>query len=943
MVIRKLLLALLLVLPLAPLAAGTRAEAPAEPWAFEASDVPVDPAFVFGTLANGMRYVLRENHTPEGTVLVRLRIGSGSLEEREDERGLAHFLEHMAFNGSKRVPEGEMIKLLEREGLAFGADTNASTGFEATTYQLDLPRAEAGLLDTALMLMRETASELTIDPAAVDRERGIILAERRDRTSFALKETQDQWAFLTPGARYTERLPIGDPQVLQNAAAADLRGFYERAYVPANAVLIVVGAIDVAKTEAMVRERFADWRAAAAPPKPEAGPIDLALSGQTDIYLDPALSERVSVSRHTAWRDEPDTIAQRRANMLRDVGYRIVNRRLESLARAEGPPFRGAGFGTGDIFEEGRTTNLVVDATEGNWRAGLEAAAREWRRALAFGFSESEVAEQVARVRTGQENAAASADTRSHGALVAAVFALLDDGVAPTTPQSSLERFEAFAPQIAPAAVLAALRADAAPLDDPLIRYQGRTAPEGGEAALREAWDAAMAQAVEAGSALPAAEFAYTDFGPSGTVVADTADARLGIRSLRFANGVRLNLKPTELQQDRIQFELALDGGSLLNTREDPLATALVASLPAGGLGAHSQDELETILAGRTVQLAIGAGGDAFEMRGTTTPRDLDLQLALLAAAITDPGYRAEGEARFRRNIANFFNGKDATPGRALGNALGGILSDDDPRFTLQPEEAYGALTFERLREAIGERLARGAIELALVGDFDEQAAIAAVGRTLGALPAREADFAAQTRDRQRGFTANRTPRRVLHTGEPDQALLQLTWPTTDDDDQAEALRLELLERVVRIALQEELRERLGKAYSPSAGSSPSRVWEDYGTFSLAASVDVGDVEATRAAVHAVLVDLASRPVEADLLDRARRPLLEAYDNALKTNSGWMGLVDRAQSEAFRLDRFLRTRDLLETVTPGALQASAARYLVPSAAVEVLALPGAAE
>ena len=164
--------------------AASPAAAPAPVWAFEASDVQVDPGYTFGQLGNGMRYIIRSNATPEGTALVRLRVDSGSLAEREDERGLSHYLEHMAFNGSKGIPEGEMVKLLEREGLAFGADTNASTGFESITYMLNLPRNEPALLDTALMLMRETASELTIAQEAVERERGVILAERRDRAGF---------------------------------------------------------------------------------------------------------------------------------------------------------------------------------------------------------------------------------------------------------------------------------------------------------------------------------------------------------------------------------------------------------------------------------------------------------------------------------------------------------------------------------------------------------------------------------------------------------------------------------------------------------------------------------------------------------------------------------------------------------------------------------------
>ena len=930
---------------LLPLLLATTAPALAESpspesaWAFQESDIPVDRAFTFGELPNGMRYVLRENHTPESTVLVRLRIGSGSLEERDEERGLAHFLEHMAFNGSRKVPEGEMVRLLEREGLAFGADTNASTGFETTTYKLDLPRNEPKLIDTALMLMRETASELTISDEAVERERGVILAEKRDRTNYSLKELEDEWEFSSPGARFTRRLPIGTEATLRAADAAKLRALYERAYVPANAVLIVVGAIDVPAIERDIRARFGDWKPAAPPAAPATGPLDLTRKGASDIYLDPALSERVTVTRLSRWIDEPDTVAQRRQNLLRAVGYGALNRRLATIARSEDAPYRGAGFGTGAVFKDGRATNLIVDAVDGRWAEGLKVAAREWRRALEFGFTDAEIVEQVVRTRQASRNAAASANTRSNAALVGTIEAFLDNDVVPSTPQSSLERFETFAPSITAEAVIAALRADAAPLDDPLIRFQGRTAPAGGADALRTVWNAAMAETLAAPAREGSAKFAYTDFGQPGTIIADAIEPRTGIRMVRFANGVRLNLKKTALETDRVRYQLNLDGGSLLDTRDNPLATAMVGSLTAGGLGKHSQDELDSVLAGRTVSLNFSSSGETFVSAGATTPSDLELQLQLVAAALTDPGYRREGEVRYRREMSNWFKRKDATPGGALGAAIGGILSDNDPRFTVQPEGEYQNLSFDKLRSAIGDRLATGAIELALVGDIDEAAAIGLVGKTLGALPLREGQFLPREAERERGFTAKRTPRTVSHRGEADQALLQWTWPTVDDRDHREVLRLELVERVVRLELTEELRERLGKAYSPSASSSASSVWRNYGIFSLAASVDVRDVDAAREALRSVMARLAREPVSADTLDRARRPLLEGYDNALKTNGGWMNLAARAQSEADRIGRFYAAKALLEGITPADLRATAARYLEPGEAVEVLAVP----
>jgi zinc protease len=945
-----LLLALPLVAPVIGLAAKN-APAPAAEvaagetaplWAFERSDVPVDPGYTFGVLDNGMRYVIRRNATPEGTALVRMRIHSGSLEESDSERGLAHYLEHMAFNGSAGIPEGEMIKLLEREGLAFGADTNASTGFESITYMLNLPRNDSDLLDTALMLMRETASELTIVEDAVARERGVILAERRDRAGFALRNYEDNAAFIAPGARYAERLPIGTLEVLESATAAQIRALYERTYTPANTVVVVVGDYPVEQVEAAIRARFADWTPAPAPAEPDAGPIDVSAKGLTDIHIDPALSESVAISRLAPWEDRPDTIANRREATLRRVGYGIVNRRLASLARGEDAPFRGAAFSSGDLFEDARITTLSISSADGEWNKGMLAAVREVNQALTYGFTRAEVDEQLANIRTGLENAAKAAETRGHGVFVAAALNLVEDERVPTTPEWQLAEFERNAPDITPEAVWQALLADAAPLEEPLIRFTGRTAPEGGEAALREAFAQGMALPIAPPADNGPLAFAYQDFGTPGTIVSDTVEPRLGLRMIRFANGVRLTLKQTDVREDRIAFSLAVDGGDLMNSREEPLRVALTDSLALGGLGKHSQDELSSVLAGRSVGLGLGSAGDAFTASGNTTQRDLALQMQVLAALLTDPGYRREGEERFRKGIENYFATLDSTPGRALGTALGGILSDGDPRFTLQPKEAFLALDYASLRSAIGDRLAKGAIELALAGDFDENEAIAAVAATFGALPEREAEFNLREEARTRGFTATRGQRRLTHRGEADQALLQWTWPTTDDSDFGETLRLDLLARVVRIALTEKLREELGQAYSPSAGASSSRIYRDYGIFSLAVSVDVKEIEATRAAVDEVLRELRDTPPGDDMIERARRPVLEQYDNALKDLGGWIGLAARAQSDPERIDRWLAAPDLIRAITPQDLQATAARWLAEGAAVEVAVVPEAA-
>ena len=911
-------------------------------WAFEESDLEPEEGYRFGQLDNGMRYVVRSNSTPEGTALVRMEVAAGRLDERDDERGLAHFVEHMAFNGSTNVPEGEMIKLLERLGLAFGADTNAATAFDFTQYMLDLPRADEELLDTALFLMRETASELLFDEGAVERERGVLVAERRDRTNYAAIAAADQIDFFVPGSMLSNRYPLVDREDVDTATAADLKGFWERTYIPANTTLVVVGDFDAAEVEAKIRERFADWAASPDVPQASAGPVQPDYKGASDVYTDPALDAQISVARLGVWADQPDTVASRREAFVESIGYGIVNRRLRRLTLSAEPPFRNASFRTSDIFDAGRQTSLTIAALEGDWQRGMAAAAQEYARIMQHGVTEAEIAEQVARRRTALENAVAGAATRTHAGYVDAAIALARNEVVPVAPENQLALFEQSVADLSPDKVVEALRRDVIALEEPLIRYQGRSVPEGGETALREVWNTALAMPVDPPANSSFDAFPYTSFGAPGQVVSDTLGDELGIRKIVFDNGVRLNLKQTALEDDRVRVRYTLDGGDWLETRETPSAIALAALLPSAGLGKLSADDLATVLAGRNAAFRFASQADSFAGQVTTTPRDLELQLQLIAAYLTDPGYRAEALTRYRNSLEDYFAGLRATPAGALQAEQGRILSDDDPRFTLKDEATYRALDLEGLEAALGDRLAKGALEVALVGDIDEDAAIALVARTLGSLPMREADFTTPAGARERSFTADRSPRTLTHTGEEDQGLITFTWPTTDASDPETTVGLALLRAIVDLEMTEELRERLGDAYSPRVSSDPARYYDGYGTFSIAAGIDVGRLDAARSAIVAAVQRIRSEPVTDDLIQRARQPILESFDNALKSNAGWMSYVARAQSEPDRISRFLEAKDRYTAMTPDAIQALAVKYLDPGEAVVITVLPEAA-
>ncbi|NOW46923.1 zinc protease [Novosphingobium sp. SG751A] len=911
-------------------------------WTFQKSDITPDPAYRFGRLANGMRYILRHNETPKNEIAVRMRFDVGSLDEGENERGFAHFVEHMAFQGSTHVAQGEMVRLLERKGLAFGAHTNAFTTYETTTYHLDLPRNTPDLIDTALMLMRETAGELTISPESVSNERGVILSEKRDRNSWQYREAQDRYAFVDPKSRYLQRSPIGTEETLGGATAEALRAFWRRNYVPEKAVLVMVGDFDVATVEAEIRARFGDWAPAPAAPQPSAGPIDGADTGRNSVYLDPSLSEHITITRRSAWRDEPDTWANRRKSLATTVGYAIINRRLQRLARRLDPPFRAAQFGTNDIFHAGRDTAINVDSIDGRWRRALTAATTEVRRAMEQGFTQREIDEQVANLNSLAETAAARAETQGSVALANAALGMLRGGTIPSDPATNMAFLKAQTAGLTPQLVLAAVKADMATLDNPLIRFTGRRAPEGGAEAIRTAWNEASTTPLPTIMEPPPAPFAYTDFGAPGRVVEDKREPNFGIRQIRFANGVRLNLKRTTLSRQSVLVHMAIDGGQMLATSDNPLAVEMTAMMGTGGLGKHTLDEMQSLTAGHIVSLGLTATGDSFNASAGTRPKDLLLQLQMMAALITDPGYRQEGENIFHQNANTMFLRLRATPGSALQSSIGGILSDNDPRFTLQPVSAYRGLTFAKLKRDITERLQHGAIEIGLVGDLDEEAAIADVARTFGALPTREAEFRKYDDQRKRPFTTQRGDRALTHTGPADQALIYDVWPTRDDRDPAEKQVFNMLQRVLRIQLTETLRQKLGRSYSPSASSDLSRVWRDYGTFAVSASVDVGSVDMAKQAIDEAVAALAKTPPSDDLMLRARQPLLETIDNTLHTNGGWLGIVALAQSEPDQIERQVHAAERLRAVTPEAVQTLARRYLNAYDAVRITVLPATA-
>lgn len=929
--------------PIAATAPAPLASTGTTGWGFPVYDIPADPAVRFLRLDNGLKVALLANATPKNTVAVRLGFDAGMIDETGTEAGLAHFLEHMAFNGSKNVPEGEMIKLLEREGLAFGADTNASTGPEETIYKLDLPRADPKLLDTALMLMRETASELTLDPAAIDRERGVIQSETRTRNDFNRRRAKDYLDFVAPGSVFSQRLLTAAVDAnIDSFEPATLAGYYRRYYRPDNAALVVVGDIDPAQAEAAIRARFTGWQPAAGPrAETDKGRIDFARPAAARNFVDPGVPVLVSIDRFGPRAERPSTEAEFRRSLLLNLGSAVLNRRLAKIANAPDAPIIGGGAATGDFFDIAAQLSLTLQAKEGpdGWKAAVRTGEIEMRRLLTHGITQAELAEQLANLTTAYRTGAEQAATRRNAGLADAILATVQDEDIFRTPATSFALFQKIAPEVTPATVLAAMQAHVGSAE-PLIHVSTKSPVPGGAEAILASYREAAQVAVTPPVETAGAAFGYGDFGPAGAIVSDTTIADLGIRQIRFANNVRLNLKQTDFETGRLRYRVRIGSGLLAIPKERPAEAVFTGALFGdAGTGKHSLDEMRAILAGRQISYGLGVTEDAFVLGGITTMADFATQMQVGAAYVSDPGYRPEAFARWQALVPAYIAQLDATPAAVAQAKVPTLVANGDPRFGIPSAEALAALDPATLRADLADQLGTAPIEISVVGEFVPADVIAAVAKSFAALPARKAalgDFAAA---RQVSFARDLAPVTLTHGGAADQALVQVYWPARDDSDPQEASTLALLAEIVGLKLTEEVRENLGATYSPQAGASLSDTFTGFGTLSTSIVVTPRDADRVFAAIDAIARALREAPVDPDVLERARRPVLERIALNRRENGWWLGVLGQSQLRADRLDRYRTSEARARAVTPAMVQAAARRYLDPARDLRVRIVP----
>jgi zinc protease len=895
-------------------------------WAQDYSDLKPDPAVRFGTLPNGMRYALMHNATPAGQASVRLRFGTGSLQETDAQQGLAHYLEHMAFNGSTHVPRGEMVRILERNGLAFGADTNASTDWTETVYRLDLPNTSETVVDTALMLMGEVVSEATLAPEAIDQERGIVLSEERARDTPPYRVYKERLDFILKGQLAPRRLPIGKVEVLRTAGRDQIAAYYDAYYRPERATLIMVGDFDPAAMEAKVKARFSTWRARTPKPAdPDLG-SHARRGREVKLVVEPGASLTIQLAWVSPLDTAPDTEAERRADMVDYVALAVLNRRLERLARGDDPPFLGAGASRDDEVRSATVSTLSVNADPARWRTALVAAEETRRRLVQFGAGQAEVDREVLEFRTALQAQANASATRRTPALAAELLQTVDEGLVFTTPQEDLALFERAVAGLTAERVDAALKAIFEG-EGPLLFMASPNPIEGGEAALAAALRDAQSSTLAAPAATVAKTWTHTDFGAPGRVAETRRIADLDTTFVRFANGVRLTVKPTKFRDEQVLVSVRFGHGMLEMPKDVTPPWGVGAAFIQGGLKDLTLEELEAVLASRIFGADLSVGEDAFALSGATRPADLDVQLQVLAAYMTQPGWRPEGFQRMRTYGLNLHRQMAATPQGVLRRDLEELTHSGDRRWRLPSQAEIEAGRPEDVRRVLEGPLAGGPIEVVVAGDVTVERAVQAVGATFGALPPRAPYPTPTPAAKAVRFPAPATVART-HTGRDDQAIAYMAWPTTDFASEPQKGReLRMLQLVMGLRLIDQIRIAQGVTYSPSTGWEASTVFPGYGYVSASVEIPPARIPGFFADVGKIAADLRDKEIGADELARARKSRIEAIERSKQTNEYWLGQLSGAQEDPQRLDFIRDSVPGLERVTPADIRRVARQYL----------------
>jgi zinc protease len=894
-----------------------------------ATRLPIDPKVRIGTLSNGLRYYIRQNTRPEKRAELRLVVNAGSILETPDKLGLAHFVEHTAFNGTKHFAKNDLIKYLESIGVRFGADLNAYTSFDETVYILPIPTDTARIVDQAFTILEDWAHGQVFDPAEVTNERGVVREEWRGRKGAGDRMMQQWLPVAFKGSRYAERLPIGTEASIMSATPEKLRTFYSTWYRPNLMAVIAVGDFDPDVIESKIKSHFSGLKNPANEQKRTLYDVPGNKEPLVAIASD---KEATSSSVNLIYKlpaDSVNTVADYRQLLMERLYLTMLNSRFSEIAEKPDAPFLAAGSSKDNFFA--RTTEgftLAANVKDGGIERATEALLTEARRVDQFGFLQSELDRVKTNVLRSYERSFAEREkTQSEQFVEEYIGNFLQGESIP-----GIEYEYKLAQELLPTITLA----DVNSLAKRWITDENRViiaqspvkegVPQPTKEGLLAAFDKASKATLAAWTENVSSENLIEKAPAAGRIVASKPISSIGAVEWKLSNGARVIVKPTDFKADEILFSAYSPGGSSLAPDPDFMSAAFASQImQLGGLGNLNRIDLGKKLAGKaaSVQPTIGETTEGFQ--GRSSPKDVETMFQLAYLQFTAPRLDTVVFTTFRGQAATILANRALSPEAAFQDTIQVTLAQHAYRARPLTPKVFDEVNPQKALAFYKDRYADASdFTFVLVGNVDTAAIKPLVETYLASLP--NAGRKEKARD-----TGVKTPKgvieRTLRRGTEPKASTRLVFTGECNYAPEDRFILRALTTLMQTRLNETLREKLGGTYSPSVGGSCQREPRQEYAVTVAFGSSPENVEVLSKATLALIDSLKAQPVSQADVDKVKEEILRSREVEVKTNAYWLGNIGARDQAGEDLGGLGPAYDeMVKKLTPAKIQQAARKY-----------------
>ena len=910
--------------------------------------IPADPAVRIGKLSNGLTYYLRHNNWPEKRASFYIAQKVGSIQEEESQRGLAHFLEHMCFNGTDNFKGNDLIRYCESLGVKFGADINAYTSIDETVYNIsNVPTTRQSALDSCVLILRDWATGLTLDPKEIDQERGVIHEEWRLRTSPSSRMYERNLPTLYPGSKYGYRFPIGLMSVIDNFKYQELRNYYEKWYHPDNQGIIIVGDIDLDHTEALIKKLFGNIKN----PKNIAPIVAEGVPDNKEpiVVIDKDkefTNNYVNVLfKHDAYPDSlKNSFEYIIQSHLKNAAMSMLNQRIREASLKESCPFVQAAADDGPyIFAHTKDAfSLTVIPKEPTMiNAALTAALTEVRRAAEFGFTPTEYERYKAETLSDLDNAYNERDKRS------------SDSFCKTYQQNFLSNEPIIAidvyyntmknlvPNIPLEAVNEMMKEFFPPSNENMAIVSFNNEKEGATYPTKEGLLSAVNNArtaqVEAYVDNVKNEPLISKLPKAGKIVKEEKNTKFGYTLLTLSNGAKVILKKTDYKKDQVILSGEGKGGtSLYGTKDLTNLDVFENIIGISGLGNFSSIDLGKALAGKIANANLHISGRHTSLSGGSTPKDAETMFQLAYLYFTNITKDQKAFDSMMKQFEVALKNRDLSSETAFSDSITATLYGHNPRLKPTTLNDLKNINYDRILQIAKERTNNAkAWTFTIMGNYDESTIKDYICRYLASLPSKgKATIGARTAFLVKGNVENEFTRKM----ETPKSTAYIMWyndkmPYTLEN----AIRANMAGQILEMEYLKKIREEASAAYSVSA-SANATISDDYHNITLTGYCPMKPEKKNEAiAIMQAEVPALTKHVDAGMLDKVKKNLLKNVDNALKTNSYWEDVI--YMYHKYGIDTHTDYKKLVEAQTPETIMSFMVEFLKSNNRISIIMMP----